>query len=460
MSAFPIRQRIENAAYRLPKSATRALGSLPGPRASWLLGQGAEFLRNDGPHLAEQFARYGPLFVMPLPFGARAVVLTGAEANRLVLGNAGKQFSNHWAYRRADLFGDSIVTRDFDDHYELRRLVAGAFSPGALQRYLDVIHDIVARHMSALPRAGGVVPVYPFAKRIALTIAANVFAGLDLGDDPERITDALAAVLAMPGLRMRLPIPGTAYRHALRERARVQAFFAARVGERRHGTSADLFSLLCRAENERGERLADAEIVDNVVGAMIAGHDTSTIAMASLAWELARNPAWQERLRQEAANARAGSGRISFAGAAGLVTVEWCVNEVLRLYTPIRYIGRRTVADCQFAGKTIPANTDVLLSVHHAHHDAGHFSEPESFRPERFSGRDDSLGFDPHGFAPFGSGAHRCLGIAFAMLEIKVFVSALLARYRVEPCDEAPLRVEGLPVSKPTTAVPLRLSPL
>ena len=460
MSDFPIRPRIPNAAYALPKAATRGLGHLPGPRGSWLLGHAGPFLRNDGPHLGALFERHGPVFALPMPFGGGAVVAMGAEANRLVLGNAGKQFSNHWAYRGADLFGDSIVTRDFEDHYELRRLITGAFAAPALRRNLAVIDCEVARSAAGLPPRRGVVELYPFAKQLALAIASRVFVGIDLGDDPAGIQPALVDILAMAGVRLRLPIPGSTYARGRRSRRRVEAWFAARVPERRHGEGDDFLSLLCRAENEAGERLSDAEIVDNAIGALIAGHDTSTIAMASLAWELAQHPAWQERVRKDIENALGSERTPSFEAAAELRSVEWCANEVLRLHTPIRYIARRSVLPSELGGHSIPANANVLVSVHHTHHDPAHFVRPEAFLPERFAGEDPTLGFDPFAFAPFGKGAHKCLGISFAMLEIKAFLTALLSRYRLEPVDDAPLRVEGLPVSKPRNGVPLQLVPL
>lgn len=459
MSDFPIRQRIPNPAYALPKSATRELGHLPGPHDAWLTGHATAFLRNDGPHIGALFERHGPLFVLPMPLGAGIVVTKGPAAVRHVLGNAGKQFSNYWAYKGADLFGDSIVTRDFDDHYELRRLVTGAFAAPALRRNLEVVGEEVARHIDALPATGGTVELYPFAKRFALAVAARVFTGIDLTNDPDRLHAALIDVLAMAGVRLQLPIPGTTYARGLRSRRRLESYFAAKVRERRSGGGEDFLSLLCRAENEAGERLADAEIVDNAVGALIAGHDTSTIAMASLAHELAHHPDWQERLRKEVETARSGSDRLSFEAASGMRQVEWCVNEVLRRYTPIRYILRRSVAPSTFAGHEVPANANVLVSVHHTHHDPAYFTRADAFLPERFAGEDPALDFDPFAFAPFGKGAHQCLGISFAMLEIKAFVAALLSRYRLEPADDEPLRVEGLPVSKPTTGVALRLLP-
>lgn len=467
MESYAERVPIPNTAYALPKRPGRAVHHLPGPKRNWLTGSSLRFLGNDERFVAQLARAHGRIFKLPFFLGTQAVMMLGADANRLVLGNATKIFSNHGSYSGLGIFGQAVVTRDFEDHYELRQLLAESFTPAALAGYFETITELTHPLMNELEaEPDSPINLYPRVKQYALRIAGQVFAGLDLGPEQSRMSAGLKAILDMPSARVPLRFPGGVYDRGMRGLSYANAYFASRVPERREGAGNDLFTRLCRAENDRGERLGEQEVVDNVVGAMIAGHDTSTVAMAALSYELARNPAWQERLREDCFRARAASGgeELSFAQAGSLVSVEWCVKEVMRLYTPVRYIGRRSIEAFEFDGHVVPKNTAILISIQHTHHDPAHFAQPEEFKPERFA-PEHIREFDPYAWAPFGKGAHLCLGMGFAMLEIKAFLCALLTRFSLAPCRDAsgrayPLRVEGLPVSKPIDGVPIRLTPL
>ena len=471
-TTFTIREPIANPAYALPERPTRALRHLPGPRARWLDGCSAEFIRDNAGTISRLAREFGSVFKLPSLFGGGSVVMLGADANRLVLGNADENFSSHGGYMSFPIFGKAMVTRDFEDHRELRKLMGRSFTVQSLRGYFEEINDLTAKAMESLAEADHAsVEIYPRAKDLALKIAARVFVGLDLGGDQIRMNEALQAALNLGSARVPLRIPGTIYHRAWKGLDYARSYFASRVASRREsevedqvGSGVDLFSLLCRAENERGERLGEDEVADNAVGALIAGHDTSTITIAALAYELARSPEWQDRLRSDCIKALAGSssstGSLDFDRAGELDSVECCVKEVLRLYAPIRYIGRRSIRAFEFKGHEIPANAAILLSVHHTHCDEREFHRASEFLPERFVPGSSLSDFDPFAWAPFGKGAHTCLGMGFTMLEIKSFFSALLSRYRLLVPGGYQMRLDGLPVSKPTDGVPLVLTPL
>ena len=271
MTSFAIREPIPNPAYALPQRPTRLLHHLPGPSARWLDGLFAEFLRDDARCIERLTHEFGPVFSLPLLFGGRAVMMTGGEANRLVLGNADENFSNHGGYAGLRLFGEAVVTRDFEDHRELRKIVASSFSASALRGYLNEINSLTSEAIGQLADVSHQrVEIYTRAKSLALQIAARVFAGLDLGPQQARMNDALVAALAMPGARIPFRIPGTAYDRGWRGLRYAKAYLTSRVASRREPSNepheahrADLFSRLCQAENERGERLSDSEVADN-----------------------------------------------------------------------------------------------------------------------------------------------------------------------------------------------------
>lgn len=461
MSTFPIRQRIPNEAHSLPKRPNRAIEHLPGPRAKWWLGHASRFTTDDASYIAEMTRTYGPVFKMPLPFGGRAVVMTGIAANRRVLERPEKIISNHNGYAQARLFGESIVTRDFEDHAELRRLIAPAFARPALRGYIDLINQLISQHLQPLlQQEQQNLEIFPAAKRIALDIAARAFAGMNLGVNQTKMNAALAAILEMTSVRLPIRIPGGVYDRGMRGRKFARAYFASEIASRRSGSANDFFSLLCRTENERGERLGGSEIIDNVIGAMIAGHDTTTVAISALSYEFSRHPEWQERVRRDCERAlqESPTESLSHQSAASLDSVEWCAKEVLRLYSPVRYVQRRVVRGFDFEGHRIPTNATLLLSLHHTHHNPEYFESPEAFLPDRFGPAPPGRGLNSDAWAPFGKGPHVCLGMGFAMLEIKAFFAFLLPRYHLELPTPYPLEVKGLPVSMPQNGVPIRFT--
>jgi cytochrome P450 len=192
---------------------------------------------------------------------------------------------------------------------------------------------------------------------------------------------------------------------------------------------------------------------------LVPGHDTTTVAIAALAYEFARHPEWQERVRKDCERAIQASKTetLSQEAAAGLDRLDWCANEVLRLYSPVRYVQRRVVSEFEFEGHRIPKNSSILLSMHHTHHDSTYFESPEQFCPDRFAPSPSGRSIDPDAWAPFGKGPHVCLGMGFSLLEIKAFFCSMLPKVRLELPHDYSLKVEGLPVSMPNSSIPIRL---
>jgi len=196
MTSFSIREPIANPAYALPERPIRDLRHLPGPSARWLVGCSGEFIKDNAGCIARLAREFGPIFRLPALLGSGSVVMLGADANRLVLGNADENFSSHGGYARFPIFGKAVVTRDFQDHRELRKLIAGSFTVQSMRGYFEEISHLTAEAVASLADVDHTkVEMYPLAKNLALRIAARVFAGLDLGADQTRMNEALKAAL-------------------------------------------------------------------------------------------------------------------------------------------------------------------------------------------------------------------------------------------------------------------------
>jgi cytochrome P450 len=267
----------------------------------------------------------------------------------------------------------------------------------------------------------------PFHKTLTLDIAASIFVGVDLGPGTQRMNQAFEDMVAASMSRIRLRLPGLEFYRGLVGREGLVRTFRELLPKKRSGDGADMFSRLCRAEAEDGTRLADQEIVDHMIFLMMAAHDTTTSALTSMTYELARHPEWQERVREEAfafGKPHLGFDDLDSASQLGLV-----MKETLRRYPPLPVIPRVAEAEFSFEGYRIPAGAMVVVSPIHTHHMPEWFPAPHLFDPERFAeGRAEDQRHT-HAWIPFGGGPHHCIGLRFAETQVKAIMHQLLRRF-------------------------------
>ena len=220
-----------------------------------------------------------------------------------------------------------------------------------------------------------------------------------------------------------------------------------------------MFSVLCHAEDEDGQRFTDDDIVAHMIFVMMAAHDTSTSTMTTMAYHLAANPEWQERCRDE--SARIGDGPLDIEALEKLETYDLVINESLRMTTPLPMNFRRAVRDIDLLGYYIPAGTDVVTWPSMNHRLPELWTDPEKFDPDRFAEPRSEHKRHRYAFAPFGGGAHKCIGMVFGQLEIKTVMHRLLRKYRLElvrPGYKPRYDYGGMPV--PIDGMPIVLRPL
>jgi cytochrome P450 len=241
----------------------------------------------------------------------------------------------------------------------------------------------------------------------------------------------------------------------LRGRRQLEDFFAREVASRRSAATSDLFSRLCQTESDDGERFSDDEIVDHMIFVMMEAHDTTTSSLSSICYLLAVHPEWQARVRAEL---QAVPEPLAYERLAELPLTGYVLREALRLYPPLPSMRRRTVRDCEFDGHRLPADTTVNIFTHFTHHMPEYRHEPASFDPERFARNEHRR--HPFQFIPFGAGAHTCIGMHFAELQVKAVLHVLLNRYRLSVSDGYRMPVTLMPINKPRDGLPLTLTPL
>jgi cytochrome P450 len=286
-----------------------------------------------------------------------------------------------------------------------------------------------------------------------LDLAAKVFMGVELGKDAEVLNDAFKATVAASLAFVRTPIPGFKMWRGVRGRERLVERFRALLPEKRGHLTADFFSEFCHAESEQGEKFTDQEVIDHMIFLMMAAHDTTTSTLTTMMYLLARDSAWQERLRDDA---RAiGSEQVDYDELPKLEHLNWVMREALRLYPPLASMPRMCVRDFEIYDSVIRAGTIVGLYPVHAHYSPKLWTNPDAFDPERFSPQRQEDKSHPFAWVPFGGGAHVCIGRHFAELQVKAVMHQLLLRYRwsVKPGYTMPYQL--VPIGKPRDGLPI-----
>lgn len=420
-----------------------------------LLGNTLDFLLRPVETGINMYREYGPV-VRGRTLGINAVALGGPDALQFVLRNQDNAFSNAggWEYFIGKFFKRGIMLLDFEEHRFHRGILQAAFKKQALVRYLQGMNPAIARGLAGW-RPGRRFAVYPHIKRLTLDIATDVFMGERLGPEADRINRAFIDCVMAGTAIVRYPVPGGRWRRGLEGRRVLEDFFRRRVAEKRANPGDDLFSRLCLAEDDEGRRFSDEDVVNHMIFVMMAAHDTSTITLTAIFHFLARHPAWQDKVRAEALSL--GRDQVTHEDLASLEIMDQVMKESLRLLSPVHVLPRRTVRPVTFAGYRIPVGTYIIISPIMVHHLEEWWPCPEHFDPGRFSPERAEHKKHPYQFVPFGGGAHMCIGLHFAEMQVKAILHQVVQRYRwsVPEGYEMPVNFTSLPT--PRDGLPVRL---
>ncbi len=436
----------------LPRQPARALAGLPGEEGWPVIGNTLAMLRDPARFGDRMIAKHGRVY-RNNTFGQRTVMLIGADANELVLADRERLFSSEqgWGPLLNLLFPRGLMLMDFDHHRAERRTLGVAFKPEPMRHYAHRLDQGIARAVAGWSGAG-TFRFYDAIKALSLQLAADCFLGMELGAEADAVNRAFVDEVQASVAPIRRPWPGTLMRRGVEGRRYLVELFRREAPLRREAGGQDFFSHFCRATDEDGRPLSIDAIADHMNFLMMAAHDTITSSATSLVMYLGRNPAWQERLAAE------------IAGLDGaypdqldrLVETEWAFKEALRMVPPVPSLPRRALRDFQFGGHTIPAGSQVGLSIGWTHYAENYWDEPRRFDPERFA-PERARGRHRYAWVPFGGGAHMCLGLHFATMQIRLLVAHLLARHRIALAPGAGEGWQWFPIPRPRDGLPLHL---
>lgn len=430
-----------------------ALRHIPGTSFPPLVGQSLEFLADPLAYCRRIASTYGPVSRGSFLFEQR-VNLLSADANEFVLLDRAHNFSAYrgWHPVIGQLFPRGLMLRDGDDHRDQRRLMQPAFRKEALAQYLARMQPRIAATVQTW-RASGSFCFYPEIKRLTLELAADVFLGLQLQAEVDQVNSDFVDIVEATAAIVRLPVLGRLYGRGLRARARLERFLRERIADRRSQPGTDLFSQLCRLGVDSGEALSDDEIIDHLIFVMMAAHDTTTSAITTMVYALGQHPEWQDRLLEDFR--ATGKAAPDYEDLESLERTVWVMREALRLYPPLTVILRRTVRDCEIHGVRIPAHTPVNVFPIYTQRSPEWWTDPDRFDPDRFSPARAEHKRHPFAWVPFGGGAHMCLGLHFAELQVKAILQPFLLACRISLPEGYRIPYQLAPIAKPRDGLPI-----
>jgi len=343
---------------------------------------------------------------------------------------------------------------DFEKHRADRRILSVAFKPEPMRLYADALNAGIKKRIAEW--AGKPIEFYPAIKELTLDLAATSFLGLPFGPEAAKVNKAFVDMVQASIAPIRSPIPGTPMGKGVAGRKFLVEFFGKEVPKRRAGNADDMFSQICRATDEDGEYLSDDEIVDHLNFLMMAAHDTITSSGTSLVMYLGQNPEWQAKLREEMLGLGVNGEELPYERLGDLVLTDYAFKESLRMMAPVPSIPRRALKPFSHGGYDFPEGTFVGINPAYVHRMPEYWPNPDVFDPMRFS-PEGSKGRHKYAWVPFGGGAHMCLGLHFAYMQIKILMWHLLRTHNIVLPKGSGAKWQAWPLPKPRDGLPVTI---
>jgi cytochrome P450 len=358
--------------------------------------------------------------------------------------------------------GNGLVTSDGDFWRRQRKLAQPAFHARRIENYASTMVDHTLKMLDTW-RDGAAIHIDREMMKLTLGIACKTLFDTDVSGDAERVGVLLAQVLDITNERFSsvvdlpkwMPTPQRA-RNA-RLIGELDAIIQRFIDQRRksgedHG---DLLSMLMLAEDENGEHMSDKQLRDEVMTLFFAGHETTANTLTWAWYLLSQHPEARAKLWQEVDSALGGQVP-TLVDLSKMPYTDQIIKESLRLYPPAPAMNREPVEDVTIGGYTVPKGVQLSLSIYAMQRSDRYFDHPDDFDPERFSPEREKQ-IPRYAYLPFGGGPRVCIGNMFAMMEARLVLAAVAARYDLALLPEPKVVPEQLVTIRPRYGIQMRL---
>lgn len=394
--------------------------------------------------------QYGDIFTMQLGRMGAYVLVGNPQAVQEIFSQDAKFDVGRGNALAQPLIGEnSLMLMDGKRHRRERKLLMPPFHGERLQTYGQQICQITHQFASQWPVE------QPFVARtamqaISLEMILQIVFGISEGERYQQLKPLLTEWLNMTDSPLRSSLlflkflqkdwgPWSPWGRMASRQRQVHRLLQAEIEDRRHQVSAertDVLSLMMAARDEQGQAMDDAELRDELLTLLFAGHETTATMLAWALYQIHRHPRVRDRLRRELDSLGEQAAPMEMARLPYLSAI---CQEILRMYPVLPVLFPRIAKQpITLAGHRFEAETTFMVSIYLVHYQPPLYPDPHQFQPERFLQQE----YAPHEYFPFGGGSRRCLGYAFALLEMKLILATLLSSYPLALAENKPVQAQ------------------
>jgi cytochrome P450 len=396
-------------------------------------------------YLETSAQRYGDCFTARWGNLPPYVLLSNPQAIKEIFTTDPMQFDSGPPNRIAKpLLGEySLMLMDGERHRRERQLLTPPFHGERMRAYGELICDIVDQVTSQWV-VGKPFSVRAVMQDITLRVILQAVFGLHEGQRYDHLIPLLSSMLNVTGSPLGasllfFPIlqqdlgswsPWGRFTHRQQQ---ISNLLYAEIQERRDNADpsrTDILTLMMSARDEKGQPMTDAELHDELLSLLVAGHETTATSLAWALYSVHHVPGILDKLLQELDTLGENPNPSAIARLPYLTAV---CQETLRMY-PILFItfGRVVKSPTEIMGYQFPPGAVLAPCIYLTHRREDIYPEANQFKPERFLKRQ----FSPYEYLPFGGGSRRCLGMALAQFEMKLVLAKVLLRWQLAFADK------------------------
>jgi cytochrome P450 family 110 len=420
-----------------------------GPKTHpWI--QTYQWLKNPLGYMEECAQKYGDTFTLRVgPLFKPQVLISNPQGIQQIFTTDPKQLdSGASAGSGAPLLGpNSLLSLEGKTHQRQRKLLTPQFHGERMLTYGELINDIT-KEVTSQWQIGEVFPVLSSMQEISFQVILKAIFGLKDGERYEKLKENLIAILnpKRPLLRVAMIMfpflrkdlgTWSPWGKYLQLRQQLDDIIYAEIRERKLQSDpyrTDILSLMMAIRDEAGEPMTDIELRDELMTLLVAGHETTASSLAFALYWIHSQPGIYEKLLAELDSL----GETPDPNAIfKLPYLNAVCSETLRFY-PVAMLGlnRLVKTPLEISGYKFETGTIVVPCIYLTHHQEDLYPDSQQFKPERFLERQ----YTPYEFLPFGGGNRRCIGMAFALFEMKLVLANVLSNWHLELAETEPVK--------------------
>lgn len=408
-----------------------------------------EIVKNPLPFHHRNFESHGDVFRLNIGLKNSVIFCRDAALAEYVLQKHQKNYTKSKIQTEdlAKYLGKGLLTSEGEHWKKQRKLIQPAFHKKQLENLLESIKNAILSEYKAIT-PNKTINVFPILNDLAFqTVVKSLFSSAANQEAINRLQFITESTQKMLVKELRQPYLGWWFNWSGEIKKHTNLTQEARqilkdiVSERKVSgvKENDLLDMLLDAKYEDGSAMAEEQLIDEILILFTAGHETTSNALTFTLQLLALHPEWQQKIYNERLTLKKASDNIMTLVTSSKVCQQ-VIEEAMRLYPPAYFIDRVNIEPDIFNGMSFEAGSNLLFSIYEIHRHPKLWEQPNDFLPERFD--EGSRKFSSQYF-PFGAGPRKCIGNNFAMFEMIIAISELVANYKVHPKFDA---IEILPL--------------